>query len=103
MFGTTNAASTAAATSADWPATLGRLAVAVVDSARISRPAQITYASPTQVNYVVPAGTAAGKATVRFTVNGTTATGSLNVVATYPTLFPVKAPGLAGAYVLQSV
>ena len=103
MFGATIGASTAAATSADWPARLGGLAVAVVDSAGISRSAQITYASPTQVNYVVPDRTARGMATVRFTVNGTTATGSLNVVVTYPNLFPVNAPGLAAAYVLRSV
>ena len=103
LFGATVAASTAAATSGDWPATLGGLAVAVVDSAGISRPAQIAYASPTQANYVVPDATATGLATVLFTVNGTTATGSLNVVETYPNLFSVNVTGLAAAYVLRSV
>lgn len=103
MFGATIASSTAAAASADWPTTLGGLTVAVVDSAGTSRAAQIAFASPTQVNYVVPDGTATGIATVRFTVNGTTATGSINVVSTYPNLFSVNATGLPAAYVLRSV
>jgi len=103
MFAATLGTSTAAASSATWPTTLGGLTVTVVDSAGTSRAAQIAYASPTQANYVLPEATATGIATVRFTVNGTTVTGSLNVVSTYPNLFSVNATGLAAAYTVRSV
>ena len=101
MFGAVIASSTEAATTASWPTTLGGVTVSVTDSAGTARTAQIAYASPAQVNYVIPEGTATGIGTVRFTVNGTTASGSLNIVANYPNLFTVNASGLAAAYALQ--
>jgi uncharacterized protein (TIGR03437 family) len=99
LFGATIASSIAAASSPSWPTTLGGATVTVKDSAGTVRSAQISYASPAQLNYVVPAGTANGAATVTVTVGSTTATGSLNVVSTYPNLFTLNAGGLAAAYV----
>jgi len=87
IFGATMASSTAAASSANWPTTLGGATVTVKDSASTTRTAQISYASPSQVNYVVPSGTATGTATVTITVGSSSVTGSLNVMATYPNLF----------------
>ncbi len=87
LFGATIASSTAAASSPAWPTTLGGATVAVKDSAGTTRTAQISYASPAQINYVVPSGTAAGAATVTVTVGSSSVTGGLNVVATYPNLF----------------
>ncbi len=45
-------------------ATLGGTRVTVIDSAGVERRAGLSFVSPTQVNFVVPAGTAAGTATV---------------------------------------
>jgi uncharacterized protein (TIGR03437 family) len=64
--------------------------VTVKDSAGTTRTAQVTYASTAQINYLVPAGTATGVATVTVTVGSNTVTGGLNVVATYPNLFAVS-------------
>jgi uncharacterized protein (TIGR03437 family) len=101
IFGPTIATSTAAATSANWPTTLGGATVTVKDSAGTSRTAQLSYASPTQLNIVVPAATATGVATVTVTAGGSSVSGSLNVVATYPNLF--TANGLAAGYALDSI
>jgi len=46
------------------PATLGGTTVKVTDSAGVERMASLYFVSPRQVNYVVPAGTASGRATV---------------------------------------
>jgi uncharacterized protein (TIGR03437 family) len=99
LFGATIASSTAAASSANWPTTLGGATVTVKDSAATTRTAQISYASPTQLNFVVPSGTAAGVATVTVTVGSSSTTGSLNVVASYPNLFILNTASLAAAYV----
>ena len=71
------------------------------DSAGTSRTAQIYYPSPSQVNFVVPGGTATGAATITMTAGGSTTTGGLNVVATYPNLFQANTNGLAAAYALE--
>lgn len=99
VFGATIASSTAGAGSPAWPTTLGGAQVTVKDSASTTRTAQISYASPAQINFVVPPGTASGVATVTVTVGSNSTTGSLNVVATYPNLFSVNGSGLAAAYV----
>jgi uncharacterized protein (TIGR03437 family) len=99
VFQAVIASSTASASSANWPTTLGGATVSVKDSAGTSRAAQMSYASPSQINYVVPNGTATGAATVTVTVGGTAVTGALNVVATYPNLFSLNGAGLAAAYV----
>ena len=99
LFGATIASSTAAASSPAWPATLGGATVTVKDSAATTRTAQLAYASPGQLNFVVPPNTAAGVATVTVTVGSGSVTGSLNVVATYPNLFTTSASGLAAGYV----
>lgn len=99
IFGATIASSTASAATPNWPTTLGGATVTVKDSAGTTRAAQISYASPTQLNFVVPSGTAAGVATVTVTVGSSSVTGGLNVVATYPNLFSINSSGLAAAYV----
>jgi uncharacterized protein (TIGR03437 family) len=49
---------------ASFPTTLGGVTVSITDSAGVTTQAPIQYVSPGQVNYVVPAGAAAGIATV---------------------------------------
>ena len=63
-YGTNLAATTATASSATFPASLGGVTVEVTDNAGATRSAPIQFVSPAQVNYLVPAGTAAGIATV---------------------------------------
>jgi uncharacterized protein (TIGR03437 family) len=99
VFGATLATSTAGAASTDWPATLGGATVSVKDSAGISRTAQIQYAAPSQVNFVIPSGTATGVATVTVSAGGPSVNGSLNVIPTYPNLFTANSSGLASGYV----
>ncbi|MDE3198788.1 MAG: hypothetical protein KGN84_20740, partial [Acidobacteriota bacterium] len=101
LFGATIATSTASAPSADWPTSLGGATVAVKDSAGVLRAAQISYASPGQLNFVVPPGTTTGAATVTVSADGSTTTGGLNVTAAYPNLFTADSTGLAAAYALN--
>ena len=100
LFGATIATSTASASSATWPTTLGGATVTVTDSGGTVHTAQLSYASPTQLNFVVPNGTAQGVATVTVAAGGSSVTGSLNVVAVYPNLFTLNSSGLAAAYVV---
>jgi uncharacterized protein (TIGR03437 family) len=67
--------------------------VTVQDAAGVSRAATLLYASPTQINFLVPADTALGTATV--TVNGTlsgkTLSAQVEIAALAPALFSVGA------------
>lgn len=69
------------------PTTLGGISVSVTDSAGTERLAPLFYASPGQVNYLLPSGTATGIATIRVTAAGATRTTERGVV------FPIN-PGL---------
>jgi uncharacterized protein (TIGR03437 family) len=56
--------------------------------------AQLFYASPTQVNFIVPPSTAPGAAALSVTVNGAAAAGgTLSVAAVAPALFTAAADG----------
>ncbi|MDQ3013791.1 MAG: hypothetical protein M3X11_24190, partial [Acidobacteriota bacterium] len=62
------------------------------------------FVAPAQVNYLIPAGTAAGVATVTITSgDGTVSTGVVQIVAVAPGLFSANASGqgLAAATVLR--
>jgi hypothetical protein len=59
-FGQGLADSAVAAGAPPLPTTLGNVTLSVRDSAGTTRPASLYYAGPTQINYVVPDGTAAG-------------------------------------------
>ncbi len=95
------ATATEAASSANWPMTLGGATVTVVDSSGAALPAQISYASPRQVNYRVPATAATGLATVRHTAGGVTVMSALNIVPVYPGLFKQNIENLAAAQVAR--
>jgi uncharacterized protein (TIGR03437 family) len=76
------------------PTNIGGTAVTVNDANGISRPAELFYVSPTQVNYQVPPGVASGNATVMVSINGTPmATGSLPIAAVAPGLYTANATG----------
>ncbi len=73
--------------STNLPLSLGGTDLTVTDSAGVTRPAQLYFVSPLQVNYVVPAGTATGPATVTVTLNG-------RLVSTAATNISTIAPGI---------
>ena len=81
---------------------LGGVSVAVTDSAGVARPAQLDYVSPGQVNYLIPADTAPGLATVGITANGNVAAaGQIAIIPVAPALFIVNSADLAAANVLR--
>ena len=68
--------------------------VTVIDSSGAGRAAQLLYASPRQLNLIVPAGTAAGAAAlVMAGPNGTVAYGSATIAAVAPGVFSAAASG----------
>ncbi|MFN0119971.1 MAG: hypothetical protein ACKV2V_05670 [Blastocatellia bacterium] len=86
------------------PATLAGTTVLVRDSAGLTRQASLFFVSPGQVNYLVPAGTAPGTASVTVTSgDGNVATGTVTIVRTAPALFTADATGagLPAAYVVR--
>ncbi len=95
------ATSTETAEGANWPTTLGGATVTVVDSSGAALPARISYASPKQVNYLVPEGAAAGLATVRHTAGGVTVPSALHIVPVYPGIFKQNIENLAAGQVAR--
>jgi uncharacterized protein (TIGR03437 family) len=84
------------------PVSLGGATVSVTDSTGAARLAQLYYVSPGQVNYVIPAATAPGSATVSITADGhVTATARIDVAPVAPALFTVNPDNLAAANVLR--
>jgi uncharacterized protein (TIGR03437 family) len=74
--------------------TLGGISLQLVDSAGAVRVAQLLYVSPTQINFLVPPGTAAGTATVNIlngSLNPVTGTAQIQTVA--PALFTANENG----------
>lgn len=86
-FSAVLATSTATAAATPWPTTLGGATVTVTDGSGAQLPAGILYASPTQVNYQMPATAAAGVGRVTIASGGTAVSGTVNIVGTYPGLF----------------
>ena len=89
-----------ASTTAQPPAlttTLGGVTVTVKDSAGTSRPAELFYVSPTQINYAMPAGTATGAASITIANGAASVTASQQIVSVLPGLFTVD--GIAAANV----
>ncbi len=108
-YGVELATQTATATDTDpntagiqLPTTLGGTTVTIKDSANTTRTAALFFVSPGQINYQIPAGTAAGAATVTITNgSGGQSTGTVNVASVSPGVFTVNqnGAGLAAAQV----
>ncbi len=93
-FGAGLATTTQAATSLPLPTTLAGTTVKVRDRAGVTRDAPLFFVAPTQVNYLVPAGTAAGAATAPITSgDGKVSTGVVQIAAVAPGLFSANASG----------
>ena len=86
------------------PTSISGLQVELTDSNGFTTLAPLIYVSPTQINYVVPAGTAAGHVTAAVKQMGNVvATGSLQVESVAPSLFSANGNGygVAAAQVLR--
>jgi uncharacterized protein (TIGR03437 family) len=93
-FGTNLATSMQQAQSIPLPVTLGGTTVLVTDANGISRYADLFYVSPTQVNYEVPPGVVAGKASVTVAVNGDpVAFGTITLAAVAPGIYTANSTG----------
>lgn len=102
-FGANLATAAQQATAVPLPINLGGTSVSVKDSNGISRPAELFYVSPTQVNYQVPPGVASGTASVTVAVNGNpVAAGTARISTVAPGLYTANAngQGVAAAIVL---
>ncbi|HME06624.1 MAG TPA: hypothetical protein VKG25_06220 [Bryobacteraceae bacterium] len=93
LYGTGLASTTTQASSLPLPTTLGGISVTVTDGNNVARLAPLIYVSPSQINFVVPDGTAAGAAMV--SVNGASTTEAVQTVA--PTLFTINGAGAGTA------
>lgn len=94
---------TVAATQSPLPETLGGVTVTVTDSAGTARPAPLFFVSSGQINFLVPPGTANGRAVVAIRrQSGTTLAGDLLVTTVAPALFAADATG-KGAGLLAAI
>jgi uncharacterized protein (TIGR03437 family) len=101
-FGKHLALSTASATPPALPTTLGGATVSVQDQAGAVGQAEIYYASPGQVNFVLPPGleTGAGIVTIR-TADGQSASTEIQIAPVAPTLFILEPSGIPVGYAVQ--
>jgi uncharacterized protein (TIGR03437 family) len=100
-FGAKLAVATQAATTLPLPTHLAGTTVKIKDSAGAERPAPLFFVSPTQVNYQIPTGTAAGAATVTIASgDGTVSTGVALINAVAPSLFAANGNGQGAAAAL---
>ncbi|MCI0388648.1 MAG: hypothetical protein MOB07_07755 [Acidobacteria bacterium] len=103
-FGTNLATNTEAALSLPLPTTLAGVSLKVTDGAGMERPAPLFFVSPGQINYVIPAGTSAGPATLTvMNANEPVASGEVQISSVAPGLFSADSSGrgVANAYVLR--
>ncbi len=97
-FGQNLAMQLATAQSLPLPTTLAGTTVSVRDSAGVERLAPLFFVAPTQVNYQIPVGTAAGDAMVTITNDeGFISTGMIRIAAVAPGLFSASSNGQGAA------
>jgi uncharacterized protein (TIGR03437 family) len=93
-FGASLSTSVQIADSVPLPTSLAGTTVKVKDSLGIERLASLFFVAPTQINYLIPGGTANGAAAVTITNgNGSVSTGVLQIAAVAPGLFSANASG----------
>jgi len=104
IYGVNMASVTAEATTLPLPTSLDGNSVTVTDSAGVARPAPLYFVSPGQINFEIPAGTAAGTATVTIqNQNGTIQSTTISIGSVSPGIFELNGSGLVAAWVLPIV
>src|SRR5439155_25227281 len=82
----------------DYPTVLAGSSVAISDFAGALRLGALSFVSPGQINYVLPAPTAIGLATVTVTsASGATSSGTVQIARVAPGLFQINTAGVAAA------
>lgn len=102
LFGSSLAAATESATALPLPTTLAGVSVQVRDGQGAERTAPLLFVSPSQINLLIPAGTATGNATISVIGTGgqAIATGAMIIDAIAPGLFSAAATGRGPAAAL---
>ncbi len=103
-FGIGLARSTQVATTQPLPTTLDGVNVLVIDSRGASRLAQLFFVADSQINLLIPSGTATGNAIVRTALDGSfVADGVVEITSVAPALFTTNSSGtgLAAAVLLR--
>jgi uncharacterized protein (TIGR03437 family) len=84
------------------PTSFGGTSVTVTDALGVQRLAPLNYVSPTQLNYLVPIGTALGPATVTVSLgSAVVASGSVTIAAIGPGLFLSRPTNLVSGDVIR--
>ena len=84
------------------PTSFGGTSITVTDALGVQRLAPLNYVSPTQLNYLVPIGTALGPATVTVSVgSAAVASGSVTIAAIGPGLFLSRPTNLVSGDVVR--
>ncbi|HWQ32941.1 MAG TPA: endonuclease/exonuclease/phosphatase family protein [Blastocatellia bacterium] len=101
VFGAGLATTTEIAPGIPLPTTLGGTTVKVKDSQGTERLAPLFFVSPVQINYLIPADTAAGTATVTITSSdGSVSSGTMEIANVAPGVFAANADGQGAAAAL---
>ncbi|NBO67171.1 MAG: hypothetical protein EBU88_20385, partial [Acidobacteria bacterium] len=102
MFGQDLATTTITASAQQPPTSLGGTSVRIRDAVGVERLAPLFFVSATQVNYLVPAETAKGRATITLTnANGRVSVGTAMITSIAPGIFSIDGTGrgLVAGYV----
>jgi uncharacterized protein (TIGR03437 family) len=103
-FGSSLAATTAAARSVPLPTSLGGTSVTVIDSAGVGHAAPLYFISPSQINYQLPDGAAPGEATVSvFIGSDLVAIGFVQIAPIAPSIFTLNSSGGGPAAALDAI
>ncbi|MEO6725984.1 MAG: hypothetical protein ABIP14_11880, partial [Blastocatellia bacterium] len=103
-FGTGLATRTEINNTLPLPTTLAGTRVVVRDATGVERLSPLFFVASTQVNFLIPPGTAAGSATITITADdGTVSIGTVQVATVAPSLFTANATGrdVAAGYALR--
>jgi len=94
LYGSALASSTAVAQTTPLPTVLAGTSVKIKDAAGVERLALLFFVSPSQINLAIPAGTAAGAATITVARDdGRTASATIQIDPVAPGLFSANADG----------
>ncbi|HTT61525.1 MAG TPA: SBBP repeat-containing protein [Bryobacteraceae bacterium] len=103
-YGSDLASQIDSATTVPLPLSLDGNSVTVTDSAGTARPSPLFYISPAQINFEIPAGAAAGTATVTIQNHaGTTQSATIQIGSVSPGIFALNGAGLVAAWVLPVI
>ena len=104
VYGADLATGTAVASTGPVPTSLDGNTLTVTDSAGVARQAPLFYVSPSQINFEIPAGTAAGTATVTIqNQNGTIQSTTIQIGSVSPGIFQLNGAGLVAAWLLPVI